>query len=508
MRPLRPAVIAVLACLVAAAPASAIEDQMLGTANFTHVANLQYEQRYDSGGNHGSDIEFGELTVSAPAAQTPPSVPPAAKPGTRTRSSASKRHRACVKKAKRKKGPARKRAMRKCKKVRAKRSSLDANPSVPGVQHTFAFAGTYYNGLQIIDVNDPEHPVIVNSYDCGIAQGDVQVFHRPDYPGRTFVAYAADDAYSFQVDAKCATEAAERGFDIETSGGSGTFIIDVTDPLKAHTVSFVGFEKGSHNQTVHPSGMYLYNSNSDLATDTSPGIEIADIHDLAHPKQIAVVPIPIMPGLGSDSHDISFSPDGTRAYSAAVSQGVILDTTDPANPKRISSIFDPAVNVWHQAETVEADVPGLGTRTLLIGSDEFAGATPTGQCPNGGLHIYDVTGQLEAAPVKLGYWNFDEVRATEDGGNCTAHVFQLFRDQNIMVIANYNGGVHVLDISGLAGLGAGATSTGIKELGRARFTDAETWAAKSPRFDRKGVSYIFGNDEVRGLDVYRFDATK
>src|SRR4051794_14972934 len=497
--------LAVLACLIAAAPASAIEDQMIGTPNFTHVANLQYEQRYDSGGNHGSDIEFGELTVSGPAA------PAAAPPAPAAQKPAKKRRASCVKKAKRKKGKTRKRALKKCKKAKhrkARKASADANPSQPGVQHTFAFAGTYYNGLQIVDINDPAHPVIVNNYDCGIAQGDVQVFHRPDYPGHTFVAYAADDAYSFQTDAACATEATALGFDVETSGGSGTFILDVTDPVKTHTVSFVPFAKGSHNQTVHPSGMYLYNSNSDLVTDTDPGIEVADIHDLAHPKQVAVVPLPIMPGLGSDSHDISFSPDGTRAYSAAVSQGVILDTTDPANPKRISSIFDPTVNVWHQAETVEAEVPGLGKRTLLIGSDEFAGATPTGQCPNGGLHIYDVTGQLEAAPVKLGYWNFDEVRATEDGGNCTAHVFQLFRDQAIMLIANYNGGVHVLDISSLAGVGAGANSLGIKELGRARFTDAETWAAKSPHFDRNGVSYIFGNDEVRGLDVYRFDATK
>ena len=119
--------------------------------------------------------------------------------------------------------------------------------------------------------------------------------------------------------------------------------------------------------------------------------------------------------------------------------------------------------------------------------------------------------------MKVGYFNFSDIRLT-DGmpgeGTCTAHVFQLFRDQNIMLIANYNGGVHVLDISSLAGLALGAQNpagnlgTGIKELGYARFSDSVTWAVKSPHFNRKGVSYLFGNDEFRGLDVYRFDATK
>ena len=41
---------------------------------------------------------------------------------------------------------------------------------------------------------------------------------------------------------------------------------------------------------------------------------------------------PTRPGLGTESHDITFNADGTRAYSAALSQGVIIDTTDPANP--------------------------------------------------------------------------------------------------------------------------------------------------------------------------------
>src|SRR3712207_1692831 len=131
--------------------------------------------------------------------------------------------------------------MKKCKKLlrkkaKARRASMDVNAAKAGVQRTFAFAGSYYNGLQIVDVSDPENPRIVNNYDCGLAQGDVQVFTRPDKPGRTYVAYAADDPYAFQPDSKCAVEAAQAGFDAEA--GSGTFIIDVTDPANARTISY------------------------------------------------------------------------------------------------------------------------------------------------------------------------------------------------------------------------------------------------------------------------------
>ena len=507
MKPsLIPAVL--IACLVVTAPAGAQETEMIGTENFAHVKNLQYEKRYETEANGGSDIEFAELTIATPATAAPaPAAAP--KPAARKKASKSKRYRACTKKAKRKKGAARKRAMKKCKKLlrkKARRSNLDVNATKAGVQRTFAFAGTYYNGLQIVDISDPENPRIVNNYDCGLAQGDVQVFTRADQPGRTFVAYAADDPYAFQPDSRCAAEAAAAGFDAEQ--GSGTFIIDVTDPVNAKTVSYVFFEKGSHNQTVHPSGMYLYNSNSDLVTDPEPGIEVADISDLSKPKIVTTLPLDIRPGLGSNTHDIWFNADGTRAYGAAVSQGVVIDTTNPAQPEVISSIFDPTVNVWHQAETIEAEVPGLGKRTLLIGADEFAGATPTGQCPNGGLHVYDVSPDVEAAPVKMGYWNFDDVRPTDDGLNCTAHVFQIFRDQAIMLIANYNGGVHVLDLTSVAGIGAGSTSLGISELGNARFTDSNAWAVKAPTFNREGVSYMYANDQNRGFDVFRFDGTK
>ena len=56
----------------------------------------------------------------------------------------------------------------------------------------YALAGSYKNGMQIVDISNPDDAKIVSTYDCGVTQGDVQVFHQPDEPGRTFVGYASD----------------------------------------------------------------------------------------------------------------------------------------------------------------------------------------------------------------------------------------------------------------------------------------------------------------------------
>src|SRR5688572_2340882 len=106
----------------------------------------------------------------------------------------------------------------------------------------------------------------------------------------------------------------------------------------------------------------------------------------------------------------------------------------------------------------------------MIAEDEFAGATGTGQCPNGAVHVFDITGPLEQAPVKVGSWNITDTGPTENNagtslGRCTAHVFQLHRKEQLMTIAYYNGGVRVVDLSGLVGVALGKSGLGMKELG-------------------------------------------
>jgi hypothetical protein len=379
---------------------------------------------------------------------------------------------------------------------------------------SYALAGSYRNGMQIVDITNPRDARIASVYDCGVTQGDIQVFTQDDKPGRTFVAYASDtfgDGTS-----TCYREAAALGFDVLKANGTGkngTFIAEITDPLHPVTVSFVEIAQGAHNQSVHPSGDYLYNSNSDLITSFQPAIEIFDISNFAAPVKTAELSLPTRPGLGTESHDISFKRDGTRAYSAALSQGVVIDTEDPAHPSVIASWLDPAINVWHQVEPYDVRDASGRERNFLIAEDEFAGAAGGPVCPSGGFHVYEITGELEKAPEKVGYWNIDDAGFSGNAeGTCTAHVFRVHQREQLLTAAFYNGGVRVVDLSGLEGISLGSTQLageGMKEIGYYRMPDADTWSAKTPRIDRRtGDFYLFGNDIARGLDIYRFEGER
>jgi hypothetical protein len=365
----------------------------------------------------------------------------------------------------------------------------------------YALAGTLRGGLQIIDITRPRAPERVAVYDCAVSQGDVQVWRTR---GRVLASYTADGTFGEEGAAsKCG-----RDLDLDADA-AGTVIVDLTTPSKPQTVSYLAVPRGSHNMTIHPSGDYLYNSNSDLVSSTEPTVTIYDISRPAAPKKVQDYPIPFVPtSLGSESHDITFNKSGTRAYVAALSQTLVLDTTDPAHPEQISQIIDPTINVVHQSDPVTLERPDGTQRKLLVITDERAGAAASLECPGGGLHVYDITGAKEEAPEKVGSW-FIDAQTVQDGATCTSHVLRMYPRQGLMTIAWYAQGVRVIDISGLAtaepspvpALGDGI---GMKEVGHFVLPDSDTWSFKTNRINRDGSFFGYGNDLVRGFDVYRF----
>ncbi len=378
----------------------------------------------------------------------------------------------------------------------------------------FAVAGTINidgvanSGMQIIDITDPENPQPAGLFECTNGQGDVQVFTRDDLGGRTFATYTTDS--SGTTSSQCYQDAADdKGF---TGEDSGTFIVDITNPYAPELVHFVTIPRGSHNQTVHPSGKYLYNSNNELTRGLG-FVEYFDITDLTDPIELGEIPLET----GIDSHDITFNAEGTRAYSAAITHTVIINTEDPTKPFLVGNIVDPTLGIQHQADPVTIDDPLLGKRTFLAVTDEFAGAAGNGFCPGGGVGIYDVTGDLENNPVRVGYWNIPEARAAGGGVagtslRCTSHVLRFYPEQKLMTIGWYNAGVRVVDISGLAGVSVGASPAvgnvgpGMREIGYRYFPNSESWTAKVQRFEEDGSAYLYSNDITRGLDVFRFSA--
>ena len=80
---------------------------------------------------------------------------------------------------------------------------------------------------------------------------------------------------------------------------------------------------------------------------------------------------------------------------------------------------------------------------------------------------------------------------TPESGRCTAHVFDIHEDAQVMTIAYYNGGVLVVDLSGLMGIsigGAQVTGAGMKGIGHYQIEGMDSWSAKTPRINPRTSS--------------------
>lgn len=409
------------------------------------------------------------------------------------------------------------------------------------VVRDYAFAGTYVNGFQVVDVTDPEQPELVTTYECNVRQGDIQVMTRPDMIDeatglpRTFVTYAIDNSAGSGMQSDCFTDLQANNqmafLAASTNSGGGSLIFDVTDPAAPFTVGFIPAGGGTHNGTINGfdtdddgtvDDWLFYNSENDAGGN----LEIWDIND---PTNTELVTTLTLGDSATDTHDVTFNADGSRAYVASIVVSYILNTEDPRSPTLVSRIVDPGNGIHHQADPITVATP-LGDRTYVIISDEVAGAAGNGYCPGGGMHVWDVT--VEEAPVKVGAYFMPDIAVQEGahtgaGGlvSCTSHVFRMYPEHQIMTIGNMAGGVRVIDVSGLVGVSAGDENTstgevaGMRDLGWWRFTGtdetgSDSWAFKAhpDRFevheDGSVSFHAFSSDQTRGLEVYHFDGSE
>jgi len=344
--------------------------------------------------------------------------------------------------------------------------------------HHYAVAPSQGNngGLRIINIDKPEKPKVTGFLPCPVSQNDVQVRGTLVLMGIDGGASAADN------DAACFSQ-------IKQEAKLGLLVVSIANPAKPRAIGFVPISYGVHNATWHPGGRYVYISDSELTPDTGipPGgrIQIVDIGNPTKPKHVSTFKLV---GDRMSTHDITFNKKGTRAYVAALMETYILDTTKPGEPKEISRIEDPTINISHGAD------PTPDGKYLLI-SDEQAGAAANGICNVGGVHVYDIS--VELLPVKVGFYALDptnSVTATTNSGNltCTVHVLDYSPDGKIFTNANYAAGVRVVSATEVLGKP--------KELGYFTPVDANTWSAKTYR----NSQYIFANDLERGFDVYKY----
>ncbi|MFB9205337.1 hypothetical protein ACFFV7_29365 [Nonomuraea spiralis] len=354
-------------------------------------------------------------------------------------------------------------------------------------QGDYAFVGNFA-GFVIYDISDPEHPKTVSQVSCPAQQNDVSVH---------------GDLLILSIDEPRDGEGCDSGDSARTWEGLRLF--DISDKKSPRYLGAVRTECGSHTHTMVPADgkLYVYVSSPGPEPDSSTcrpphqNIQIVEI-PLDDPKSAKVVAQPdIFPQhqnteMFAGCHDITAYPEKKLAAAACFGDGVLLDISDPVNPRVIQQIRDTEnFQIWHSA-TFNNDA------TKVVFGDELGGggqATCDANTPRtkGADAVYDlVNGKLE----RRGYFKIP--RDQEKDENCVAHNGSLVpvKGRDVMVQSWYQGGVSIWDFT---------DSAAPKEIGffeRRPFPDggvAGSWSA----YYYNG--YIYSSDIREGLDVLRID---
>jgi hypothetical protein len=323
-----------------------------------------------------------------------------------------------------------------------------------------AFTGHYaidgnYNGFSIIDIADPENPVVVSETLCPGSQNDVSV------AGNLLIT----STDSSRNKAECNGNVPQ-SLTIKESW-EGIRIFDISDVAHPRYLTAVETDCGSHTHTTIPdpaNGRVLvyvqsYAPNAAFPDCQPPhdSISIVEI-PLAAPQTAHVVATPVLfpdggfPGVPgrtsatSGCHDITAYPALHLAAGACMGQGVLIDISDLTSPVVIDSVTDPNFAFWHSATFNNAG-------TSVVFTDELGGGgaptcNPTVGPDRGADAIYRIVDT--PAGKKLEFASYFKIpRVNQNTENCVAHNGSLvptpFRD--IMVQAWYQGGVSVWDFT-------------------------------------------------------------
>jgi len=336
------------------------------------------------------------------------------------------------------------------------------------------FLGNFH-GIQIYDISDPRNPKLRKALPCPGGQGDVSIYGN--------LLFMSVEMPNGRVD--CGQGAFDQGASKDRF--LGVRIFDISDLNNPKQVAAVQTCRGSHTHTLvpdpkDPAHIYVYVSGtsgvrpaaelagcSGLPPEQDPNtsyfrIEVIKV-PVAAPQQATIVNTPRIfadaqgniAGLskggthpsGRDQtartdqcHDITVYPEIGLAGGACAGNGILLDISDPANPKRIAEVADPNFAYWHSA-TFNND----GTKVLF--TDEWGGGVQA-RCrasdrPEWGA---DAIFTLENRQLKHeGYFKLPAAQGANE--NCVAHNGSLIPvpGRDIMVQAWYQGGLSIFDFT-------------------------------------------------------------
>ncbi|MUL43078.1 hypothetical protein FZ103_18215 [Streptomonospora sp. PA3] len=371
-----------------------------------------------------------------------------------------------------------------------------------------AFTGDYaidgnYNGFMIYDISNPESPQVVSQVLCQGGQGDVSVsgdllYFSVDYPraGQDCGAPASDpsDANAFE----------------------GVRVFDISDKSAPEYVAAVPTDCGSHTHTLVPGEgdkdyVYVssYSPSEDYPNCQPPHDKISVIEiDKDDPASAAVVSEPVLfPDGGNEDqdglllpttgcHDITVLPHKDIAAGACMGDGVIMDISDPVQPKVTERVTDENFAFYHSATF-------SNTAKTVIFTDELGGggaATCNEEVgPSRGADaVYSLKGKKNPELVFESYFKLP--RHQGDTENCVAHNGSLIPvpGKDYFVQSWYQGGVSIIDFN---------DPENPREIGyfdRGPLSDEElriggSWSA----YYYNG--HVYSSDIQRGFDVLKLE---
>jgi len=408
------------------------------------------------------------------------------------------------------------------------------NPETPGdgrFNNTdLAFKGNLlfqgnYNGFQVFDVSDPSEPRLEVSVVCPGGQGDVSVY------GDLLVMSAQETRGRLD----CGLEGVQDS--VSTARLRGIRIFDISDLSAPRQVAAIQSCRGSHTHTLvtspsDPDNLYVYIQGTSSVRPAAelPGCSGAEPEEDPNTSlfRIEVVRVPLdapenaaivnMPRIFADPetgeiaglweggdhgpgtqttrrthqcHDITAYPDIGLAGGACSGNGILLDISDPENPRRITEVSDPNFSYWHSA-TFNND-----GSTVLFTDEWGGGSAPRCRATDPDTWGANAIFRLRDRELFLaGYYKLPVPQTATE--NCVAHNGSLIPvpGRDIMVQAWYQGGVSILDFTDPA------NAYEIAFFDRGPLSDSELYTGGYwSTYWYNGR--IYGAEISRGIDVFR-----
>jgi hypothetical protein len=195
-------------------------------------------------------------------------------------------------------------------------------------------------------------------------------------------------------------------------------------------------------------------------------------------------------------HDITTFPSLGLAAGACSGNGILLDISDPVNPKRLDQVSDINFAYWHSA-TFNND----GTKVIF--TDEWGGGTSP-RCRETDLPSWGADAIFEIRDKKMIFRSYYKVPAPQtETENCVAHNGSLIPvpGRDIKAQAWYQGGVSVFDFTD----GARPVEIAFFDRGPV-FADKLVTAGYWSTYWYNG--FIYGSEIARGVDVFELKPTE